>query len=188
MTTTAELASGFTFKEWPKMPRLLSDIVITEKIDGTNACVYVGEDGSVGAQSRSQILTVKNDNFGFARWVQDNAKELATLGPGYHFGEWAGQGIGRRYNADRKRFFLFNVSKWGETRPACCDVVPMLWASETADVMRHVEEEIRILEELGSRAFPGYMKPEGVVVWHARSGQLFKHFTRWENKRGQAMV
>ena len=29
------------FTEWPKMPRLLRDMIVTEKIDGTNAAIIV---------------------------------------------------------------------------------------------------------------------------------------------------
>ena len=29
------------FKEWPKTPRLLRNITITEKIDGTNAAIGI---------------------------------------------------------------------------------------------------------------------------------------------------
>ncbi len=35
------------FKPWPKIPRLRRDIVITEKIDGTNAIIHVAEDGTL---------------------------------------------------------------------------------------------------------------------------------------------
>ena len=35
------------FKPWPKIPRLRRSIVITEKIDGTNAIIHVAEDGTL---------------------------------------------------------------------------------------------------------------------------------------------
>ena len=34
------------FKEWAPIARLYREIVITEKIDGTNGVVYVNDDGS----------------------------------------------------------------------------------------------------------------------------------------------
>ena len=99
------------FKEFPKMPRLSREIIVTEKIDGTNAQVAVAEldgysspgavwegDGlAIYAGSRTRWITPEADNFGFAAWVRDNAEELATLGPGNHFGEWWGRGIQRGY-------------------------------------------------------------------------------------------
>lgn len=58
------------FKEFPKIARLNREVIVTEKIDGTNAAVVIGEDGAtIGAQSRSKLITVDDDNFGFARWV-----------------------------------------------------------------------------------------------------------------------
>ena len=75
------------FTAFPKMPRLSRDIIITEKLDGTNAQVFVGEDGTVLAGSRTRWITPQDDNYGFARWVEDHRDELLTLGPGHHFGE-----------------------------------------------------------------------------------------------------
>ena len=107
------------FVAFPKIPRLVRDIIITEKIDGTNASVYVGEDGQVMAGSRSRWITPTDDNFGFAKWVAANADELRTgLGIGTHYGEWWGAGVQRKYGLTEKRFSLFNVSRWAETRPA----------------------------------------------------------------------
>ena len=60
------------FRAFHKIPRLFRDVIITEKIDGTNACVVVTPDGTVLAQSRSRFITPEDDNFGFAAWVQAN--------------------------------------------------------------------------------------------------------------------
>ena len=160
------------FLAFPKMARLYSECTITEKIDGTNACVIVSENGEVSAQSRSRLLTVENDNFGFARWVAEHP-ELADLGPGHHFGEWWGLGIQRGYEQDRKRFSLFNVARWAEDRPACCDVVPTLWTGEfTQAPLAVIEEDLRVR---GSFAALGFMKPEGFVIFHHRLNAYLKH-------------
>ena len=160
------------FKEFPKMPRLSREIIVTEKIDGTNAQVCITEDGRILAGSRTRWITPENDNFGFAAWVRDNAEELLKLGPGSHFGEWWGAGIQRRYGLSEKRFSLFNVARWGEERPACCDVVPVLYRGEFDTAA--VEDCIASLREFGSRAAPGFMKPEGVVVFHIAGNVGFK--------------
>src|ERR1035437_8585597 len=65
---------------FPKIARLNRDIVITEKIDGTNAAIGIvelpqSEEGSVMyevyAQSRNRIITPgKGDHAGFAAWVE----------------------------------------------------------------------------------------------------------------------
>jgi len=163
--------NGVAFREFAKIGRLNREVIVTEKIDGTNGCVVVTEDGCVSAQSRSQIITPANDNFGFARWVFENEAELAKLGPGYHYGEWWGAGIQRRYGLTEKRFSLFNVHRWGENRPACCHVVPVITRGIGFGC---VVEALETLRAGGSIAAPGFMKPEGVVAFHTQANVLFK--------------
>lgn len=132
------------FTPWPKTKRLFRDIVVTEKLDGSNAAIHLtpvadweadlirtvpgdnslhvvevdGVQWAVSAQSRTRIISPgkTTDNYGFAGWVYDNAAELVgILGEGVHFGEWWGQGIQRRYGMDHKRFSLFNTARWYET-------------------------------------------------------------------------
>lgn len=129
------------FTPWPKTARLFRDVVVTEKIDGTNSAIHItkgtavefptvtleahplraGEffiDGHiwhVTVQSRKRIITPgkTTDNFGFAGWVYDNAADLVRiLGEGLHFGEWWGRGIQRGYGLEEKRFSLFNTDRW----------------------------------------------------------------------------
>jgi hypothetical protein len=163
------------FKEFPKIARLNREVIVTEKIDGTNAAVVISEDGgTIGAQSRSRIITVDDDNFGFAKWVSANRDELlAKLGPGHHFGEWWGSGIQRGYGLTEKRFSLFNVSRWADpaVRPSCCHVVPVL---ATGNAFEPVLAGLTWLRESGSQAAPGFMKPEGVVAFHTQGNLLFK--------------
>jgi hypothetical protein len=176
------------FVEFPKMARLSREIIVTEKIDGTNAQVCVVEldgypapgsvwesDGlAIFAGSRTRWITPDSDNFGFAAWVRDNAEELALLGPGSHFGEWWGAGIQRRYGLDHKRFSLFNVDRWGDdaARPSCCHVVPALYRGpfDTAAI----DDTLDKLARYGSVCAPGFMKPEGVVVYHTAARTGFK--------------
>jgi hypothetical protein len=162
------------FKAFNKIARLNRECVATEKIDGTNALVFVGDQGEVLAGSRSRWITPESDNFGFARWVAEHEAELRMLGPGYHYGEWWGAGIQRRYGLAEKRFSLFNVHRWGDeaVRPPCCGVVPEL--ARGLDVRDVTERALATLRDRGSMVAPGFMRPEGVVVFHSASGQLFK--------------
>lgn len=164
-----------TFEEFPKIPRLKRECVITEKIDGTNAQVVITEDGEIGACSRTRVITPgkDTDNFGFAAWVQDNREELLKMGPGRHFGEWYGAGIQRTYGLTERRFALFNTARWNPqnpNKPACCEVVPILFVGALGDA----DQALQDLEKNGSKAVPGFMRPEGVVVYHAASRNLFK--------------
>jgi hypothetical protein len=176
------------FREWPKTPRLFRDIVITEKLDGTNAGLHISEDGQVVAQSRKRIITPDSDNYGFARWAADNADELAhILGPGLHFGEWWGQGIQRRYGLEQKVFSLFNTERWykndgadtsKETRADQSslvdqiDVVPVLYQGPFSD--EQITSALRDLQQDGSYAAPGFMNPEGICVYHSQTRSVFK--------------
>lgn len=162
------------FEDFPKISRFSRDIVITEKIDGTNAQVTVCEDGSVVAGSRSRYLTPQDDNFGFAKWVEGNKEELKLLGVGRHFGEWWGNGIQRGYGLAKgeKRFSLFNVHRWGYPRPVCCGIVPTLYVGKfrTDDIDFWLEA----LKMGGSKCAPGFMNPEGIVIYHTAANVLFK--------------
>lgn len=200
------------YPKFGKIPRLHKPIVITEKIDGTNGLISVrvdhgstilpGEtrvfvnDGEtsqafiIGAGSRNRWLTPGADNYGFARWVAENATELATLGVGYHYGEWFGQGIQRGYGMCHREFALFNVAKWYDPAyndeadvitdfpnanpcPDCCTVVPVLTIRDASEINKAVEASVTILRQHGSIIAP-FDNPEGVIVYHLAAGQYFK--------------
>lgn len=160
------------FKNFPKMARLSRDIIVTEKIDGTNAQICIGENGEFFVGSRTRWITPDDDNYGFAKWAREHREELMQLGPGRHFGEWWGAGIQRNYGLTENRFSLFNTSRWGESRPACCHVVPVLIQGPfRTDAIEHC---LDLLRERGSVAAQGFMKPEGVVVFHVAGNVGFK--------------
>lgn len=161
------------FVSFDKIARWSRNIVVTEKIDGTNACVYIGEDGEFLTGSRTRWITPADDNYGFSRWAHDHKDELMLLGPGTHYGEWWGAGIQRKYGVSDKRFSLFNVGRWKlQPAPSCCRVVPVLY-----DGIMNESEVVKCIDSLvknGSVAAPGFMDPEGVVIYHVASRMLFK--------------
>ncbi len=194
-----------TFAPFPKIPRLRRDIVVTEKIDGTNAQVviqivspavkcdtddvitigdrtYVRHDGDVYEvrfASRNRWIKPDDDNAGFAKWGVANARELLGLGAGRHYGEWWGSGIQRGYGFTKgERFFsLFNTGRWNwetpeSTPPLCCTTVPVLAEGVMTDAL--IEGAINDLIREGSNASIGYMRPEGVVVYHTQSRSYYK--------------
>lgn len=213
------------FKAFEKIARLNRDVVVTEKIDGTNAQVLIIprkevpkeeldhptapwmsvsppglDDFIMLAGSRTRWLGAE-DNYGFRQWVSANREELARLGPGAHFGEWWGSGIQRRYGltGSDKRLSLFNAGRWvphihntdghpitlqpgQEVAPKCCHVVPVLAIGTLAVVGTCIER----LRESGSLAAPGFMDPEGVVVFHTAARTLFKVTLKNDDKaKGQ---
>jgi len=180
------------FEQFPKIARLSRSCLITEKIDGTNAQIFIEEDGTVRAGSRTRWITPEDDNSGFAKWVHENRAVLSmVLGPGRHFGEWWGAGIQRKYGltGDDKRFSLFNVDRWADVVLPCgCFTVPVLYRGVfTTDAVDAALEDLRTN---GSHAAPGFMKPEGVVIWHeaARVGfkKTLERDEEWKGKRKDA--
>lgn len=175
------------FVAFTKIPRLNRDIVITEKIDGSNGVIYIDvAAGIVQAGSRSRWVSPgKQDNFGFAAWVAGRAEDLAAvLGDGWHHGEWYGCGIQRGYGLDEKRFALFNP-KWRsvmDTRGwlVGLDVVPVLYDGPFNH--RQVDYALLQLSLNGSQAVPGFMEPEGVVIFHTASRHLYKYTIRGDEK------
>lgn len=158
--------------EFRKIPRLLREVVVTEKIDGTNGQIAVELDGTVRAGSKNRWLTLDADNFGFARWVKEHEDVLREkLGVGRHHGEWWGPGIQRGYGLREKRFSLFNTSQWsGVQPPLYC--VPVLWSGIFSTIM--IEGALVDLRHCGSAASPGFMRPEGVVIYHVAGNVYFK--------------
>lgn len=161
------------FQDFPKMARWSRDILVTEKIDGTNAQVFIGEDGEFLTGSRTRWITPVDDNYGFAVWAQHNKTELMKLGPGRHFGEWRGRGVQRNYAMTERVFSLFNAARWtSEALPACCRAVPILYQGPMFPGV--MEKYIRALEQEGSKAAPGFMSPEGIVMFHVAGNVGFK--------------
>jgi hypothetical protein len=180
------------FLEFPKMPRLSRECIITEKLDGTNSQILITDDGQMLAGSRTRWITPEQDNYGFARWAWNHREELLTLGPGRHWGEWWGQGIQRKYGMTEKRWSLFNVSRWclhGEAPqqiptadprivkmqdalPPCCHLVPVLYRGQFTT--EACEIALAWLRENGSAASPGFSKPEGIVCFHVAGNVGFK--------------
>lgn len=121
------------FTEFEKISRLNREVIVTEKIDGSNGQAHIrpaegselemGYDTQIeingvphyiraGSRNRWVLYLGSDDNNGFGRWVHQHAHELAVLGAGAHFGEWWGSGIQRKYGLSEKRWSLFNVGRW----------------------------------------------------------------------------
>lgn len=204
------------FEKFPSLTRFSHGWTITEKLDGTNAAVVVVHKDAVGltdggsglgmgddeiaipavlrrvdgfvvmAQSRNRMLSLEQDNHGFARWVHDNAEALvAALGEGRHFGEWVGKGVNKRhYNLEQKVFALFNTHRWAglndlDGRLRC---VPVLAEGYMGEPGAYFDQIMGELKEDGSGFAPGFMDPEGIVMRHGPSGTLFKKTFDYDEK------
>ncbi len=172
--------SAVQFKAWEKIPRENPfNVTITEKMDGTNACIIISDGEIVGVQSRNRLITPEDDNYGFAQWVSDSKDDLLGLGDGYHYGEWAGLGIQKNpHDIPVKKFFLFNTFRWNENnpnRPACCDVVPVLFQGQLSP-----EVIPDLLAKLSESAGEN-QSPEGVIVYYHAFRKYTKHTIKSPN-------
>lgn len=188
------MADTFEFQEFPKMARLSRDVIVTEKIDGTNAQILITESGDLFVGSRTRWITPQDDNFGFAKWVHENKETVMQLGQGRHFGEWWGNGIQRGYGLQKgeKRFSLFNVGRWAlygtipkqiltadprivkiqDVLPEGIGLVPELYRGKFDTGI--IDDILGDLELNGSKASPKFMNPEGIVVFHTAGNVGFK--------------
>lgn len=188
--------TGLEFKEFPKIGRYSREVVVSEKIDGTNSSIYITEAGDFLTGSRTRWIQPVNDNQGFSKWAHDHKEELMKLGPGHHFGEWWGSKIQRGYGLKNglRMWSLFNTTRWcvhdAEPQPIPTldprvtrmqerlpdlpglGLVPILWRGLFDQLCLY--EIMQDLWKWGSRAMPGYMEPEGVVVYHTANGAMFK--------------
>lgn len=88
----------------------------TVKLHGTSGAVRVTR-GEVTAAGRSQILTVSQDNYGFAHFVSGRTELFSTLAQKFisddvtFYGEWCGQGIQKRVAVSQlpKMFVIFGI-------------------------------------------------------------------------------
>lgn len=209
-----ELKSFSEIKKW-----LPLRMVITQKIHGSNAqvCIFPkgqpselipgnvdtafnadgtprdGYDVKVGSRERWIFPGKTTDNFGFAQFVEDNKQEfIDKLGPGTHYGEWAGPGINSGEGLKEKTFILFNHGRPYENGlPPRTVLAPVLFDSAnlgewnpglTPDI--YIDSVMTDLKLNGSKLVPGFMRPEGCVIEYAgkKYKKVFKaEETQWKD-------
>lgn len=116
--------STYAYREFVHNTKFLHHKVAlkgTVKIHGTNAGVRFPDNIP---QSRNKVLTVEDDNYGFAKFHQENKEVFAEIyrsllihhnlmprTPLVIFGEWAGKGIQDTVGISKldKRFYIFNI-------------------------------------------------------------------------------
>lgn len=92
----------------------IGELYIFPKLDGTNASVWLNQQGEIQAGSRRRHLTLENDNAGFYAWVvkQDNLLKYLQKNPTHRlYGEWLVPHSLKTYKKDSWRnFFVFDVA------------------------------------------------------------------------------
>lgn len=134
------------------------------KLDGTNGAVQIFPSGKVVAQSRSQIITSKEDNAGFAAWVEMHQEAFSACAKDERvtlFGEWCGSGIQRRTaisKIDRKIFAVFAVRLGGLQEES------VKWVTLPDEILRYVPEhpDVYVLPFLGSETVLDFADEKGL--------------------------
>lgn len=158
------------FESFPDIKKFGTAVLyITQKIHGSNAQIYIfqQEDGSLdlACGSRSQWIAPGKDNFGFAEMVYAHKQEfIDKLGPGRHYGEWAGPGINSGEGLKTKTLVLFDHWKYPSERPLPPNtvIVPVLYAGGFD--LGKIQEVTDDLKKNGSKLVTGFMRPEGIVL------------------------
>ena len=90
---------------------------LTYKIDGTNGCIFLKDDGTIGFGSRRRELSLDNDNASFMSAIVNNPllyhelKLFFELKPDIIiYGEWLVPGTLKTYNKDAwRKFYVFDM-------------------------------------------------------------------------------
>lgn len=90
---------------------------ISYKIDGTNSCVFLKDDGSLGFGSRHKEVTKDSDQTGFVPGILSDIKtytnllKFLCLHPNYIvYGEWLTGVYIKRYKPEaKKKFYIFDI-------------------------------------------------------------------------------
>jgi len=186
----------YIFKKYPKIYKKHNvRMSITQKIHGSNAQIIINNIGDdqnpiydVKAGSRSRVLYLGDDNFGFARFVNDNKLELAMFfGEGIHYGEWAGKGINSSEGLDDKYFVSFEwyLFKDNVLPPSHVMKVPVLYDGNVD--FNKINDCMDDLKTNGSKLVKGFMRPEGVVVdvGEQKLKYVFDNEeTKWQKNKG----
>ena len=160
---------------------------ITEKVDGTNGLIYIGDKYEayypyelIRFGSRNRWITTEDDNCGFANFFSQYKAELddiidlirlekGEVEKGYSsqiYGEWFGKGIQRGYNLEAKFFMPFSeyfATKMIDAGIAHIKMPVTLYSGKFS--VEILEGCMNKLKDEGSQVVPGYNRPEGVVVY-----------------------
>jgi RNA ligase-like protein len=129
----------------------LGECYVFPKIDGSNASVWLDENGQVCAGSRTRKLSLESDNAGFYEWVTKQSNILLYLQkhPTHRlFGEWLVPHSLKTYRENAWRnFYVFDV---------CVDrlLEEVLHESDSLLNYLHFNEYSPLLDEFGINFIP----------------------------------
>ncbi len=137
---------------------LNGEVHLSYKIDGSNGCIYLKDNGELGFGSRKRDLSITEDNMGFmASFIADETlyskyKEILKKNPNYIiYGEWLVPVTIKRYNINAwKKFYVFDIynSEDGtylsyDTYKKILDEFGLLYIPEIAVLNNPTENDIK---------------------------------------------
>jgi hypothetical protein len=201
----------FPFETFPKIARLKRELVITEKLDGTNACVawfpcITPEEKNFAANDPYCITLEELDGIlhglyagSRSRWIAPEGTEgLAKGCDNFAFAQFVGNnvdelaklGTGRHFGEWYGRGIQRN---YGLENKRFALFNTARWGKHNpntpacCEVTTKIEglvpdEAIELLRTKGSQHVPGWPTPEGIVIYHSASRTLFKQTLEKDNE------
>ncbi len=160
---TPEKPDNYGFRAWVEANR--------DDLMKLGPGMHFGEWWGSGIQRRYGLADKRFSLFNVARW--GDSQEVSCAKCGFQSALFSPNTCERCGKV---------LPKQPTPRPACCGVVPVLWTGMHDDL--DLPSICADLKSSGSVAAPGYMNPEGVVVFHTASGALFKHTLDGDGHKG----
>lgn len=92
----------------------LGEVLIFPKLDGTNASVWLDDEGNIKAGSRNRELSLEKDNAGFYEYIlnNENIKNYLEAHPKHRlYGEWLVPHSLKSYREDAwRKFYVFDIT------------------------------------------------------------------------------
>ena len=137
---------------------LKGEVHLSYKIDGSNGCIYLNDNGELGFGSRKRELSITEDNMGFMTNFKCDKElylkflEILKKYPNYIiYGEWLVPVTIKRYSKDAwRKFYIFDVYNaeegtylpYGEYKKIL-DEYGLLYIPEIAVLNNPTEEDIK---------------------------------------------
>lgn len=206
---------SFEFEPFPKIPRLKTRIIVTEKIDGTNGQVAIfgpyKEKGQMPFEGHPKLLDTialrdePGDPFQYFGLFAGSRKRYVTLGDdNFGFAQWvfthgielvAGLGPGRHFG----EWWGSGIQRtYGLDHKRFSLFNTMRWRDDnpppacchTVPILADgeglvIEDIMNSLKQGGSVAAPGFMDPEGIIYYHTGSREKGLFKCTFEHDKGK---
>ena len=167
------------------------EVYVFPKLDGTNASVWLDDEGELQAGSRNRVLSSDNDNAGFlnefvSKDYNNRLKALFSLRPEWTlFGEWLVPHSLKTYRPEAwRKFYIFDVMD---------EFDEYLHYREYSDTLKYLDLEylspIQIIKNGSDEHFRNCVERNTYLIEEGKGfgeGVVLKNYG-WKNKFGQTI-